>query len=116
MSISETLEMPFLSGFRNRQKGILQDQSNCGFFGFESSFQNCFWYVFSTFGLSQICKIRNVWMSSPFSRNTLIPCSEKISWSLKISFWSFLLPCKSLNFMVLGYPSKESQNHRNLYV
>jgi hypothetical protein len=45
------------------------------FFGFKSSFHNCFWN-----GLSEICKIRNVWkLPSPFSRNTLIPCSEKTS-------------------------------------
>jgi hypothetical protein len=25
------------------------------------------------------------------------------------------LPCKSLNFMYLGYPSKKSQNHGNSY-
>jgi hypothetical protein len=42
-------------------QGILQNQSIRGFFGFESTFQNCFWNVFSTSGLSQICKIRNAW-------------------------------------------------------
>jgi hypothetical protein len=51
------------------------------FFSFESSFQNFFWSHFITSGLSQICKIRNAWkLSSPFSRITLIPCSEKTSW------------------------------------
>jgi hypothetical protein len=35
-----------------------------------------------------ISKIRNVWkFLIPFPRNTLIPCSENISWSLKTSFW-----------------------------
>jgi hypothetical protein len=80
MSIPETLKTPFWSGLGKRHKGMLRNQSTRGFFGFESSFQNCFWYVFSTSGLSQICKIRNVWkLTSPISRNTLIPCSEKCS-------------------------------------
>jgi hypothetical protein len=64
--------------------------------GFESSFQNCFWNL-----------------------------SEKTSWSLKTSFrmkickinsktvmknfFHVRLTCKSLNFMVLGYPSKETK-------
>jgi hypothetical protein len=53
--------MPSLSGLVKRQQGILRNQSIRGFFGFESSLQNCFWYVFSTSGLSQNCKIRNAW-------------------------------------------------------
>jgi hypothetical protein len=61
MNIPETLKMPSLAGLGKRQQGILRDQSTRGFFSFESSFQNCFWNVFSTSGLSQICKIRNVW-------------------------------------------------------
>jgi hypothetical protein len=70
-----------------------RNQSTRGSFGFESCFQNCFWNVFSTSGLSQICKKRNVWkLSSPFSRNTLIPCSEKPSWSLKTLFWKKSYP------------------------
>jgi hypothetical protein len=57
---------------------------NVFFFGFESSF----WNIFSTSVLSQICKIINSWiLPNPFSRNTLIPSSEKTSWSLKTSFW-----------------------------
>jgi hypothetical protein len=59
----------------------------------------------------------------------LIPCSEKSSWSLKTSFWKKdcptnskmamknfsheRIPCKSLNFMVLGHPSNTSQNYGN---
>jgi hypothetical protein len=92
---------------------------------------NCFWNVFSTSGLSQIGKIRNVWkLPSPFSWNTLISCSEKSSWSLKTSFSKKncqinsktvikkFLPRKisrekSLNFMVMAYLSKKSQNHGN---
>jgi hypothetical protein len=58
--------------------------------------------------------------------------AEKTSWSLKTSFWNKNCPInsktvmknvshvrftwKSLQFMVLGYPSKNSQNHGNLYV
>jgi hypothetical protein len=52
--------------------------------------------------LSQICKIRNVWkLSLPFSRNTLIPYSEKSSFWKKsyhnfsgvkvLWFWDFFL-------------------------
>jgi hypothetical protein len=52
MDIPETLKMPL---------GILRNQSTRGFLGFESSFQNCFWNVYSTSGLAQICKIRSVW-------------------------------------------------------
>jgi hypothetical protein len=73
--------------------------------------------------LSEICKRRNVWkLPSPFSMNTLIPCSEKTSWRLKTWFWKkncpinsktvmknfsqLRLPCKSLNLIVLGHPRK----------
>jgi hypothetical protein len=61
MNIPETLKMPSLSGLGKRPQGILRNQSIRGFFGFKFSFQNCFWNVFSTSGLSQICKIRNAW-------------------------------------------------------
>jgi hypothetical protein len=61
MHIPETLKMPSLSGVGKRQQGILRNQSTRGFFSFESSFHNGFWNVFSTSGLSQICKIRNSW-------------------------------------------------------
>jgi hypothetical protein len=88
MNIPETLKMPSMGGLGKRPQAILQNQSIRGFFGFESSFQNCFWNLLSTSGLSQIWKIRNVWkLPSPFSRNTLTPCSEKTYWSLKTSFW-----------------------------
>jgi hypothetical protein len=131
MNIPETLKMPSLSGLGKRPQGILRNQSIRGFFCFKFSFQNCFWNVFSTSGLSQICKIRNAWkLPSPFSWNTLIPCSEKTSWSLKTSFWKKKLSNKfknghkkflprkiswekSLNFIVLAYLSKKSQNHGN---
>jgi hypothetical protein len=96
MNIPETLKMPSLSGLGKRQQGILQNQSIRGFFGFNSSFQNCFWNVFSTSGFSQIYKIRTVWkISSPFSRNTLISCSEMTSWSIKLSFWKKKIPTNS---------------------
>jgi hypothetical protein len=61
MKIPETLKMTYLSGLGKRPQGILRNQSRRGFSGFESSFQNCFWNVFSTSGSSQFCKIRNVW-------------------------------------------------------
>jgi hypothetical protein len=35
------------------------NQSMRGFFGFDSCFQNCFWNLLITSGLSQICKITN---------------------------------------------------------
>jgi hypothetical protein len=74
-----------------RPQGILlkpYNHSKRVFFGFKSSFQHSFWNFLSTSGLSQICKIWNAWkLHSLFSRNTLIPSSEKTSWSLKTSFW-----------------------------
>jgi hypothetical protein len=63
MNIPETLKMPSLSGLGKRPQGILRNQSKrivSLVLTFESSFQNCFWNVFSTSDLSQICKIRNV--------------------------------------------------------
>jgi hypothetical protein len=81
-NIPETLKMPSLE---KRPQGILRNYNTHGFFCFEFSFQNCFWNVFSSSGLSQICKIRNVWEPpSPFSRNTLISCSEKSSWNMML--------------------------------
>jgi hypothetical protein len=47
--------------WESEPQGILRNQSIRGFFGFKSSFQNCFWNVFSTSGFSQTCKKRNVW-------------------------------------------------------
>jgi hypothetical protein len=108
------------------------NQSIRGFFGFESSFQNCFLNLSSISGFSQICKMRKVWkLPSPFSRNTLITSSKKTFCCLQTSFWKFNWPinskialknfyhvrltCESLNFMVLGYPSKKSQNIGNPY-
>jgi hypothetical protein len=90
MNIPETL------GLGKRPEGILRNQSTRGFFGFESSFPKSFWNVFSTSGLSQICKIRNAWkLPSPFSMNTQITCSEKTSWSLKTLFWKKNCPTNS---------------------
>jgi hypothetical protein len=57
MNIPETLKM--LSGLEKRPQGILRNQSTSGFFRFQSCFQNSFWNLFITSGLSQICKIRN---------------------------------------------------------
>jgi hypothetical protein len=55
---------------------------------------------FITSGLPQICKIRNARiLSGAFSRNTLIPCSEKTC------------PCKSLSLLVLGYLRRKFQTH-----
>jgi hypothetical protein len=96
-----------------------------GFFDFESSFQNCYWNLFSTSGLSCILKIKNIRkLPSLFSRNTLIPSSERTFWSLKTSFCNQNCPinsktvmkifshekllCQSLNFLVLATPSKKS--------
>jgi hypothetical protein len=88
MNLPKTLKLPILSGFGKRQQVILRKPKYNGFFGFESSFQNCSWNFVNTSGLSQNCKIRNAWkLPRPFSRNTLISSSEKISWSLKTSFW-----------------------------
>jgi hypothetical protein len=87
MNIPKTLKMPSESCLGMRPQGILRNQSKRGFFGFESSFLNCFWNGFSTSGLSQICKIRNVCkLPRPFPRNTLFPYSEKSS------FWKKSYP------------------------
>jgi hypothetical protein len=108
MSLSKTLKMPLLASERDH-KVFCKNQSIRGFFGFESSFQNCLWNLFSTFGLSQISEIRNVWkFPSPFSRNILIPRSEKTSWSSKTSFWNKNCPKNSKMamkiFQAKGFP------------
>jgi hypothetical protein len=120
MNIPETVKMPSLSGLGKRPQGILRDLSTYCFFGFKCSFENCLWNLFITFGLSQICKIRNVWkLSSPFSMKTSFwkknsPINSK---TVIKKFFYPRLPCKSLIFTtVLGYPCKKSQNHRNPYV
>jgi hypothetical protein len=61
MNIPEKLKMPSLSGLGNKQQGNLRNQSIRSFFGFNFSFQNCFWNVLNTSGLSQIWKMKNVW-------------------------------------------------------
>jgi hypothetical protein len=72
MNIPETLEISSLGGLGERPRDILRNQSKLGFFGFESSFQNCFWNIFSTFGLSQICKLRSVWKFPVPSQGVLL--------------------------------------------
>jgi hypothetical protein len=58
--------------------------------------QNYFWNLFNSSGSSEICKIKNICkLPSPFSRNTLIACSEKSSWSLRTSFWKKNCPSNS---------------------
>jgi hypothetical protein len=65
-------------------KVFYENQSINGLFGCKSSFQNCFWNLLNTSGLSQICKIKNVWkLPIPFSRNTLIPNFEKFFFEFK---------------------------------
>jgi hypothetical protein len=101
MNIPETLKMPSLSGLAKRPQGIFRNQSTRGFFEIEYSFQNCFWNLFITSDLSQFCKIINVWnFPSPFSRNTLISCSEKSFWSLKTLFY----PKNSKIVMTIFHP------------
>jgi hypothetical protein len=48
-------------GSERDQKVFYENQSIRDFFAFESSFQNYIWNLFSTSGLPQISKIRNVW-------------------------------------------------------
>jgi hypothetical protein len=86
MNIPETLKMPSLSGYGKRPQGILRNQIICGFFGFKFSFQNCFWNVFSTSGLSQICKIRNVWK----------PLLMEYSDPMLMSLWKDFLEFKNI--------------------
>jgi hypothetical protein len=77
-----------LSSFGKRQQGISEKKNIRDFFGFKSTVQNCFWNLFITSGLSQICIIRNACkLPSPISWLSLILFSEKTSWSLKTSFW-----------------------------
>jgi hypothetical protein len=85
--------------------------STDGFFGFKCSFENCLWNLFITFGLSQICKIKNVWkLSSPFLMKTSFwkkncPINSK---TVIKKFFYLRLPCKSLIFTtVLGYSCKK---------
>jgi hypothetical protein len=73
------LKMPLLEASERDHKVIYENQSLRGFFGFKSSFHNCFSKHFNISDLSQICKIRNVW-------NNLISSSEKTYCSLKKSF------------------------------
>jgi hypothetical protein len=54
MNLPKAMKMPSLSGLRKRQQGILLNHSTRGFFSFDSSFQNWFWNLSSTSGLSQI--------------------------------------------------------------
>jgi hypothetical protein len=81
MNMPETLKTPCLSGLGKIPQGILRQQNTRGFFGFESSFQNCFWILFITSDLEE--KLSNKFIN--------------------------FLPYQSLNFMVLGYTSKKSQ-------
>jgi hypothetical protein len=93
---SKNTENTLIEWLRKKANVIYENQSMRGFFGFESSFQNCFWNLFSICGLSQICKIRNVWkLPIPFSRITLIPNSLNSSWRLKLSFWKKNRPTNS---------------------
>jgi hypothetical protein len=65
-------------------KVFSENRSIRGLFGFESSFQNCFWNIFSSSGSSQICKIRYAWKKTG---KTLFR-----AWDLSISWertWKF---------------------------
>jgi hypothetical protein len=46
MNIPETMKRPSSSDLGKRPQGILRNQSTRSLFGFESSFQKCFWIVF----------------------------------------------------------------------
>jgi hypothetical protein len=83
MNLPKTLKIPQLASVRVNNI-FSENQSTRAFFDFESRFQNCFLNLLISSGLSQICKIRNVWkLPCSFSKNTLIPSSEKTSWSMK---------------------------------
>jgi hypothetical protein len=49
MNIPETLKIRKLE---KKPQAILRNQGTRGFLSFESCFQNCFWNVFGTSGLS----------------------------------------------------------------
>jgi hypothetical protein len=87
--------MPTSSGLGKRQQSILRNQSARGFFDFESSFQNCFWKVFTTSGLSHICKIRNVWTLSSFFY------SDPMFLEFNTSFWKKIYPTNSKIVMII---------------
>jgi hypothetical protein len=125
MNLPKTLNIP------GDSKLFFENQSICGFFGFEFSFQNCFWDLFNASGSSLICKIRNASkLRSRITRTTLIQSSEKTPWEFisiildkKLTnkfknghdkFLSHKVSLKkSLNF-VLENPSKKSLNHGTL--
>jgi hypothetical protein len=66
-----------------------ENQSKRGFFGCKSS-------ICSTSGLSQICKIRNVWiLAIPFSRMTLM--SDPELWKVFLEFKNIILEEKWSN-------------------
>jgi hypothetical protein len=76
-----------------RDNKVFSKNQSILLFSFDSSFQNCFWNLFSFFGLSQICKIRNALkLPSSFSRNTLILIPEKT-----IDFKNIILKVKLSN-------------------
>jgi hypothetical protein len=103
-------------------KIFYEHQSICGFFGLKSSFQNCIWVHFCTSGLSQICKIKNVWkLPSPVLKEYSDPMlckdileikkiilEEKLSNKLNNSYEHFSGVRVS---MILGPLLWLSQNH-----
>jgi hypothetical protein len=90
MNLPKTLNMA--RGFERDHKLFYENQSTCGFFGFEFSFQNSFWIFLSTFGLSEICKIGNFQVVS----QGILSSSEKTFWSFKTFFWKKNGPINSL--------------------
>jgi hypothetical protein len=82
MNIPETLKMSSLSGLGKRPQGILRNQSIRGLFGFQSNFQNCFWNVFSTSVLSQICKKKKCLEASKSLLNEYSEDTKKIFQSM----------------------------------
>jgi hypothetical protein len=95
-----------LSDSRKRQQVIFRKPKYPWFLWFEVySIPNCFWNLFITSGLFQIGIVGNGRkLPSPLTRNILIPCSEKISWSLKTSFCKKKCPIISIISKLLSYP------------
>jgi hypothetical protein len=124
---------PYWVASERDDKIFYENQSIRDLFDFESSFQNCFWNLLRISGLSEICKIRNVWKFPSHSQRALrslvlkdflefekiileVKMSNKFKNGNEIFFSHERLPCESLNFFGLRTPSKKSQTMETLYL
>jgi hypothetical protein len=86
-----------------------------------SSFQNCFWNLFNTSDLSEICKIRNVWkpldLLDNFSSKMMFLNSKMSFQSLRseYSLWTDLEVSKHLLFYRFQTNQKCSKDFKNKF-